>query len=209
MNAESRRRTVEAGYDELAPDFGDWMRSIEREPSSRFLAELEARLAAGSRIVDLGCGDGRTLERLAASFAVVGVDLSEQQLRRARAAVPAATFVRADFAGLELPAESVDAVIALYSVIHVPRDEHRALFERIRGWLRPGGLFLVSLSRDGEPNRTEKWLGVEMFFSGFDAETNRRLVREAEFELIADEVVSMREPTGETGFFWVLARKPA
>jgi hypothetical protein len=47
-----------------------------------------------------------------------------------------------------------------------------------------------------------------MFFSGFDAETNRRLVREAGFELLSDELVWMREPEGDAAFLWVLARKP-
>ena len=49
-----------------------------------------------------------------------------------------------------------------------------------------------------------------MFFSGFDAETNSRLVREAGFELLTDELVWMREPEpeGDAAFLWVLARKP-
>jgi hypothetical protein len=46
-----------------------------------------------------------------------------------------------------------------------------------------------------------------MFFSAFDAETNRRLVRESGFELVLDELVWMREPQGEVAFLWVLARK--
>jgi hypothetical protein len=64
------------------------------------------------------------------------------------------------------------------------------------------------MSTVGGPDRTEEWLGVQMFFSGFDAETNSRLVREAGFELFTDEVVWMREPEQETTFLWVLARKP-
>jgi hypothetical protein len=64
------------------------------------------------------------------------------------------------------------------------------------------------MSHVGGPDRTEEWLGVEMFFSGFDAETNRRLVREAGFELLAEEVVWMREPELEVAFLWVLGRKP-
>ena len=47
-----------------------------------------------------------------------------------------------------------------------------------------------------------------MFFSGFDANTNRRLVREAGFELIDDQLVWMQEPEMEVAFLWVLARKP-
>ena len=66
--------------------------------------------------------------------------------------------------------------------MHVPREEQPALLGRILGWLKPGGLFLASMSHVGGEDRTDEWLGVEMFFSGFDAETNRRLIRQAGFE---------------------------
>ena len=202
-------QTVEAGYDELAAGFGEWGERIEGDPWEGFLEELAGRLPDGASVLDLGCGNGAKTARLARRFEVVGVDISEEQLRLARARVPGATFVQADFAELDVPAESLDAVTAFYSIVHVPRDQHPDLFARIERWLRPGGLFLASLSHVGGPDRTEEWLGVEMFFSGFDAETNSRLVREAGFELLADELVWMREePEGDAAFLWVLARKP-
>jgi cyclopropane fatty-acyl-phospholipid synthase-like methyltransferase len=208
MSLNERAQTVQAGYDALAPRFGEWGSRVEGDPWERFLDELAGRLADGARVLDLGCGNGAKTARLAERFDVVGVDLSEEQLRLARAEVPEATFLQRDFAELDFPAGSFDAVTAFYSVMHVPRDEHPALFGRIRGWLKPGGLFLASMSTLGGPDRTEEWLGVPMFFSGFDAETNSRLVREAGFELLNDEVVWMREPEQETAFLWVLARKP-
>jgi hypothetical protein len=67
------------------------------------------------------------------------------------------------------------------------------------------------MSTLGGPNRVENWLGVDMFFSGWDAGTNARLVREAGFELLVDEVIPMQEPESEyeTDFLWVLARRPS
>jgi hypothetical protein len=47
-----------------------------------------------------------------------------------------------------------------------------------------------------------------MFFSGFDAATNSRLVRDAGFELLVDEVIRMREPQAEVAFLWILAERP-
>jgi ubiquinone/menaquinone biosynthesis C-methylase UbiE len=202
-------RTVQAGYDALAPHFGEWMSKVEGDPWERFVEELAARLPDGSRLLDLGCGGGAKTSSLAERFEVVGVDISGEQLRLARAEVPDATFVQADFAELDVPDERFDAVTAFYSIVHVPREEHPALFARILRWLKPGGLFLASLSNVGGPDRTEEWLGVEMFFSGFPAETNCRLVREAGFELLLDEVVWMREPGLDVAFLWVLAQKPS
>ena len=39
-------------------------------------------------------------------------------------------------------------------------------------------------------------------------ETNRRLVQEAGFELLVDDVIRMTEPEGETASLWVPGRRP-
>jgi cyclopropane fatty-acyl-phospholipid synthase-like methyltransferase len=207
MILDERKQTVQAGYDLLGPRFGAWNERIEGDPWERFLQELAARVPEGGRVLDLGCGNGTKIARLAVRFELVGVDLSEEQLRLASANVPEATLLHGDFAESEFPAETFDAVTAFYSIMHVPREGHRALLARIVSWLKPGGLFLASLSHLGGDDWTGEWLEVEMFFSGFDAETNRRLVREAGLQLLLDELVWMREPQGDIAFLWVLARK--
>ena len=206
--ADERKRTVQAGYDELSDRFGEWGAGVEGDPWARFVDDVAVRLPAGAKVLDLGCGNGSKTARLADRFDVTGVDLSEQQLRIARAAAPEGSFVHADFTEVDLPPGELDAVTALYSIVHVPRDEQVALFARILGWLKPGGLFLASLSHVGGEDRVDEWLGVDMFFSGYDADTNRRLVREAGFELLVDDLVWMQEPESEVAFLWVLARKP-
>ena len=112
---------------------------------------------------------------------------------------------------IDFPADACDAVTAFYSFMHIPRDAHPELLARILRWLRPGGLFLVPMSTLGGPDRTEHWLGVDMFFSGWDAETNARLVREAGFEMLVGEVIEMWEPASEyeTSFLWVRAQRPS
>jgi ubiquinone/menaquinone biosynthesis C-methylase UbiE len=206
----ARQQIVERAYDELGARFGEWTAKIEGEPLERFLDELFDRLPAAARVLDLGCGDGQKTKRLAERFEVVGVDLAEEQLRLARSAAPAAAFVRADFVDLEFADASFDAVTAFYSFMHVPREAHPVLLRRILRWLAPGGLFLAPMSTIGGPDRVENWLGVDVFFSGWDAETNSRIVREAGFDVIVDEVIPMREPRSEyeTAFLWVLAQKP-
>jgi cyclopropane fatty-acyl-phospholipid synthase-like methyltransferase len=209
--AQAPSRTVQAAYDELGSRFGEWMARLEGEPLERFLGELAERLPVGSAVLELGCGDARTTKQLAERFEVTGIDLSGEQLRLARASVPDVVFRQADMMELELPGDAYDAVTAFYSFMHVPREEHAELLARIFGWLRPGGLMLAPLSTIGGPDRVEQWLGVEMFFSGWDAETNRALVREAGFEVLVDEEIPMQEADSEyeTAFLWVLARKPS
>jgi SAM-dependent methyltransferase len=68
--------------------------------------------------------------RLAERFEVVGVDASERQIDLARANVPGASFIRADLSEVRFEDGTFAAVTALYSISHLPRVEHGALFER-------------------------------------------------------------------------------
>jgi SAM-dependent methyltransferase len=72
VTLDPRVRTVQAGYDELAPRFGDWGQRIEGDPWKRFLDDLAARLPEGARVLDLGCGNGTKLARLAGRFDLTG-----------------------------------------------------------------------------------------------------------------------------------------
>jgi SAM-dependent methyltransferase len=173
------------------------------------VSELARRLPNGAHLLDLGCGAGvPSTKELSARFDVVGVDISEAQLRQARANIPGTAFIRADLAEIDFPAESFDAITAFYSISHIPREEHARLIENIARWLRAGGVFLASLGAGDTPDWTGEWLGVPMFFSSYDADTNRRLLKAAGLMLVIDEVVSMQEPGGHAAFLWVLAQKP-
>jgi len=156
-------------------------------------------------VLDLGCGAGvPSTRRLAESFSVVGVDISTKQLASARRNVPGAELIRADLREVDFPAASFDGVCALYSIAHVPREDHAQLFLAVRRWLRPGGVFFASLGSGDLPTWTGDWLGVPMFFSSYSAPENRRLLDEAGLEAVHDEIVTMREPEGDATFHWVI-----
>jgi Methyltransferase domain len=135
------------------------------------------------------------------------VDISHKQIERARASVPSASFVHADFTRLELDPGSFEAVAAFYSFNHVPRDLLSELFRRIQSWLVPDGLFMTALGVSDTEGWIGDFLGAPTYFSSFPPETNRLLLREAGFELLLDELVTFLEPEGEASFQWVLARR--
>jgi SAM-dependent methyltransferase len=208
--SDERKKAVEAGYDALAERFLAWSSRVQGDPRERFLEAFVDRLPDGARVLDLGCGAGvPSTRRLAERFEVTGVDISKAQLRLARRYVPAATFVRGDIAKLAFPPCSFTGITALYSISHLPREEHSDLFVRLCSWLEPGGLLLASLGAADNPGWTGEWLGAPMFFSSYDADTNCRLFRLARFEILHGEVVEMREPDSAVSFLWVLARKPS
>ena len=158
-------------------------------------------------MVDLGCGAGvPTTARLAERFAVTGVDVSAEQLRRARRLVPAARFVHADMTAFDPGEESVDGVTACYSLTHLPADHQPAMLRRIAGWLRPGGLVLASLGTGGG-DWSGEWLGVSMFFSSIEPDAARAALTEAGLEIELDETATIHEPEGDATFLWLMARR--
>jgi SAM-dependent methyltransferase len=140
---------------------------------------------------------------------LTGVDISATQVELARRNVPAATFLHADMTAIAFPPESFDAVVAFYSLTHVPRDDVPPLLGRIREWLRPGGTFLAALGVEDDPGTVEAdWLGVDMYFSHFSAKKNRRLVAEAGFVVDSAEVLVEPEDKFDARFLWVVAHRP-
>ena len=148
-----QRDLVRRGYDRISLAYrGDdgQAASTSAEDLSRYagwVADLAGLLRPGARVVDLGCGAGvpATRELADHGLQVIGVDFSAVQLRRARRLVPAARLIQADMSAFQLRPASTDAVVSFYALIHVPVADQRALFPRIRDWLRPGGYFLATV----------------------------------------------------------------
>ena len=204
--SDPRTALVGAGYDAMADTWEAWSAAVTDDPRREWLQRLVERLPDGAEVVELGCGNGTVETReLARRFRLTGVDLSEEQLRRARARVPGATFLHGDLTSIEFAAGSLDAVCAFYVLNHVPRDLLPALFDRVHGWLRPGGLFLATLGASDLEGWHGEWLGVPMYFSGYEPERNRELL--SAFTLVADEVVTIAEPEGNVSFHWVLGQR--
>lgn len=203
------KRIVERGYDSMADRFAKWQRRITGSTRLERVEELLALLPNRPDVLELGSGAGvRSTRLLAERGRLTGVDISREQVRRARERVPGATFVRADFTELRFDPASFDAVVSLYVFNHVPQDELGPLLGRVATWLRPGGYLLASFPTTDNPGWRGEWLGGEMFFAGFAPETNRRLVEEAGLAVVRDERETMVEPDyGEGTWQWLLAGK--
>jgi cyclopropane fatty-acyl-phospholipid synthase-like methyltransferase len=207
--SDDPKRVVACGYDAIAERYAEWAASFD-SPAMEWLDKLQAMLEVGSHVLELGCGGGGPATRaLAERHRLLGIDISPRQIERARARVPAATFVCADATAVELEPGSFDAVVSLHMLSHVPRAEQAPLLGSIASWLRSGGWLLATMATDGAEDEVEDdWLGAPMFFASFGPGTNRTMVREAGFEFIEDEVIPTDEPGhGVVNFMWVLARK--
>ncbi|MCQ4143424.1 class I SAM-dependent methyltransferase [Vogesella sp. AC12] len=108
-------------------------------------AAIEAAApATGERVLDIGCGAGASSLALAARVGaggqVLGVDISEPLIGRARALVQQDTpalFQVADASSAELPEGAFDVLFSRFGVMFF--DDPIAAFAHMRRALRPGG----------------------------------------------------------------------
>lgn len=99
-------------------------------------------------VLELGCGSGRDTSVLAAAGCrVVGVDISPQAITKAKARVPSGEFHCQDLRAAFPPATMrVGVVVASLSLHYFSWNETRAIVERVRETLLPGGVLLCRLN---------------------------------------------------------------
>ncbi len=108
-------------------------------------AAIEAAApAAGERVLDVGCGAGASTlalaTRVGAAGHVLGVDISEPLIARARALAPKDTpalFRVADASSTELPDGAFDILFSRFGVMFF--DDPTGAFAHMRHALKPGG----------------------------------------------------------------------
>lgn len=201
---------VAHNYDQIAERYADWTAASRNDPRGRYMEILMAALPEGASVLELGCGSGNlTTRRLAERFVVTGVDISARQIALAQQHARNARFIHADMTTLDLPTASFDAVASFYAISHVPREEHPTLLRAVERWLRPGGVFMATMGAGPSEGEVEEdWLGAPMYFSHYDAETNRQLVQEAGMQIERASVEMTDEDGEQVPFLWIVARKP-
>jgi SAM-dependent methyltransferase len=178
---------VRRGYDACAAAY----EAARRHEANPELALIIDRLPPNAHVLDIGCGAGVPIaQALAAHAHVTGVDISPEQIRRARANAPAGEFIEGDIMALDFAPASFDAAVAYYSLFHLPREEHAAFFRRLHGWLRPGGHALLTVSGQAEPAYTEDdFFGVTMYWSNWGLEDYVAMLGDAGFTVLGQGTV--------------------
>jgi SAM-dependent methyltransferase len=129
----------------------------------RTLALFGDRIGPTDRVLEIGCGVGRITRAIAERAGlVVGLDVSAEMIRRARAALSDLTnveLVLGDGRGLSgLPDAAFDAVYSFLVFQHVPDPAVVCAYVRDIGRvLRPGGWTLFQVSERPEVHRPESY----------------------------------------------------
>jgi SAM-dependent methyltransferase len=198
---------VRTGYDKVSYAYRAESFDYEHSGYKTFLSWLMPKLSASASVLDLGCGCGIPVAQvLSQQYQVTGVDISPIQIKRAHELVPAAKFICADMSTLDFSPDSFDAIVAFYSIIHLPLEEQPALFAKLAQWLKPGAYFLASVGHTAWTGTEANWRGVQgatMYWSHHDSEVYRYLLEENGLHIVREGFL----PEGEGGHTILLSQK--
>ena len=209
MNADDPKRIVERGYDTIADRFAEWQTRISDETRLRYVADLLELLPERPDVLELGVGAGVESSRiLAAGSRFTGIDLSREQLRRARERLPGATLIHGDFTETDLPPASFDAVVSLYVLNNLPQPELATALAAHRGVAAPRRLVPREPPEFGQPGLARRLArGRDVLRRLRPGDEPAASPKQAGLEVVRDELEDMVEPEGEVRWQWLLARR--
>jgi tRNA (cmo5U34)-methyltransferase len=121
------------------------------EGASGFYAYTASLLprAAGSRVLDLGCGTGLELEeyfRLNPDAAVTGIDLSDAMLQALKSKLGNRNIrlINASYFDEPLGEKTFDAAVSVESLHHFPAEQKERLYTKLHAALAENGCFVLT-----------------------------------------------------------------
>ena len=164
-------------------------------------AHIAAKLALepGQRVLDIGCGWGgmALFMHKVAGVDVLGVTLSERQLKIARARAEAAgvsNHVKFELRDYRLLEEQFDRIVSVGMFEHVGARHYHEFFAKCRELLKPDGVMLLhTIGKLGERSSspdpfTDKWI-----FPGYHLPALSEMTEASEkVRLIASDVENLR-----------------
>lgn len=146
LPAELDRIILQKAYARWAPVYDLFFGAVFERGRRAAIAAAEQ---VGGRILEIGVGTGISLPRYSSRNRLIGIDLSEAMLRKARRRVADLSLTNVeklevmDAEHLAFPDSSFDVVVAAHVISTVPNPE--AALDECARMLRPGGeMILVS-----------------------------------------------------------------
>lgn len=222
LTSDEVKSCIASSYNQIAQTYLKWANPYKKFSHNLVKEYIIPHLSSipNSRALEVGCGAGIPTTKLLSevpSVKITANDISPTQISLAKQNLPAdkVDFAEGDMMALSFPNSSLDAVLAMYSIMHLPRDEQVTMVERISQWLTPGGLFLCSFPGDDfETGHEGDWLekGAWMFWSSWGKDGSLKKVKETGLEIVMHKVIGDEgggeEEEAKIEFLWIVARKP-
>ena len=196
MDSIGKRESVKKDYDAIADvyaeEFGRKYEDIE------IINEFMKKLSSNAKVLDLGGGTGKIADLLIKNgFNTTCLDFSKEMQRKSKEFYGDIPYILDDMLNIKNHFEnnSLDGIIAFYSIFHVPAENLNKLFSDINDVLKENGIlcFCVQLG-DGECFVDEPYLKEAgknvLYLNFFTTELINSLLKNNGFEKVFETTKS-------------------
>jgi SAM-dependent methyltransferase len=206
----------QSSYDRIAEEYTARIAGeLDHKPLDRMLLDqFAARVNGMGRVCDLGCGPGHVARYLHdRGVDILGIDLSPGMLEQARKLNPGIEFQQGNMLVLDAEDGAWAAIVAFYSIVHLPKADVPQAFREMRRVLKPGGLLFLAFHLGDEVLHEENCWGhqVSLDLVLFGRKEVERYLTDTGFAI---EDSLERDPYApeveyQSRRAYILARKPA
>lgn len=130
-----------AVYNTIASDYDDCFNTI-----SGHLDDFLNLVQPNGKILDVGCGPGIDSQYMSLKgFDVIGIDNAEQMLVLAKQKQSRAKFILHDIITWNCESNYFDAILASYSLIHIPKNKMQGVLKKFNRILKEKGILSISI----------------------------------------------------------------
>jgi cyclopropane-fatty-acyl-phospholipid synthase len=187
-------------------DPGNSLEQAQADKKAHITAKLN--LKPGQRVLDIGCGWGGMalyLHRVA-DVDVLGITLSEEQLKTARRrAEEAGVADRVKFELIDYRDVTgvFDRIVSVGMFEHVGPPHYRAFFAKCRSLLAEDGVMLLhTIGRMGGPGVTDAFTAKYIFPGGYNPALSEIVAASERVKLIASDIETLRVHYAHTIQHW-------
>ena len=211
---DSIKQSVRNNYDSIAKKYSADINGVieDQDILDLFISNLEPH----GTVLDLGGGIGQITNFLQEKgYNAICYDFSEQMMKQAKSSFPNINYILDDMTNIgdHFDGESLDGIIAFYSLFHIPKEQVKETFSAISKLLKRDGIFCFNVQLgDGEEYVNEPYLeeGKKvLYFNYFSNSQINNLLEENNLDLIfqKEKTITDKNEPGNGNKIFIICKK--
>ena len=145
-----KKKHIQEPYDTVVDVY--FKKHFDEKGFDKYIDKFTSLLPSKAKVLDVGCGPGgETKKLLNKGFDVLGIDISEKMLTKARQSVPNGAFKNIDLMALDFPNNYFEGIWSARTLIHVPTKHLEKTIADFKRVLKSNGIMcLIVLGGKGE-----------------------------------------------------------
>jgi ubiquinone/menaquinone biosynthesis C-methylase UbiE len=171
---------------------------------------LISMMNKGSKILDLGCGNGRAVKYfIDREFKGIGIDLSDKMLNLAKENVIKGEFYKKDFTQLDFESNSFDAIISFFALNHIEKEKFKQVISDCKKILKKGGFLLLGMVKGTSEGY---WVGfygqkMELYGAGYTKKELFDILNSEGYEILKSGIEHFKGKYFEEDQIFLLGKK--